>query len=138
MRAGQPHATRDVIHLGDEIGLIAAHRLGNRHGNVIGRLDDEDIERVLEGNGAVHRQTRLARRQVERLARNGHRRVERHIAGSNFLESHIGRHQFGQRCRVPGQTRVLGIEHVQRCPVRQKQRRCPGWHQAGENEHQGN
>ncbi len=137
MGGGEAHAAGRVVHHGDEIGLAAADGFGDGHRDIVGRLDDQHVERVVERERTVDGEARLARRLVEGIARNGDRGIERDGAELQLLEGHIGGHQLGERRRMPGLARILGEQHFERCAIDHQHRIGPARHDRAERDDEG-
>ena len=110
VRARHAEMLRRLVHARDERVLAAGDRLGDHDGDVVGRLDDEHLERDVERDRAADRKPELARRLLRRLLRAGDLGVGRDRAGLQRLEGDVGRHQLGQRCREPLGVGILGVQ----------------------------
>ncbi|QTK81341.1 Hypothetical protein AT6N2_L0413 [Agrobacterium tumefaciens] len=112
MRGIHAEALRLRIHLRYEIIRGAADGLGNRNRNVVGRLDQQQLER------AVHRQL-LARLEIHLggglvggLLAHHHFGLRADLAGLHLRECDIGGHQLGQRRRIPFAEGFLMRDHL--------------------------
>ena len=90
----------------------AADILADRHGDVVGRLDQHHLQRVVERHDRAGLEAHLARRLGGGMLGNLDRRIERQLAGRDRAERHIGRHQLGERGRIPALESVLMLQHL--------------------------
>ncbi len=110
MRARHAEMLRRLVHLGDEPILTAGDGFGDHHRDVVGRFDDEHLERDVEGDPFAHFQPEFARGLLRRFLRADDLGVGRDGAGLERLEGDIGRHQLGERGGKPHDIGIFGIE----------------------------
>ena len=100
-----------LFHALDERLLTAGDPLGNHDGDIVGRLDDEDLKRDVERDELAHFQPELAWRLLRRLLGAYEVGVGCDGARLQRLEGDIGRHQLGEGCREPLGVCIFGVEH---------------------------
>ena len=108
--AGHAEALRFLVHARDERLLAGGDRLGDHHGDVVGRLHDEHLQRNIEGDRAADREAELGRRLRPRLLRADDLSIGGDGARFQRLEGDVGCHQLGQRCREPLSIGILGVQ----------------------------
>ena len=110
---GARHAEtlRRLVHALNEGLLAAGHGLGDHHRDIVGRLDDEHLERDVERDRLALFQPELARGLLRRSLGADGFGIGLDLAGLHRLEGHIGCHQLGEGCRKPLRVGVLGVEH---------------------------
>ncbi len=124
VEAGRRHAEpgRRVIHGRHEGGLRAAHRLGDRNGDVVGRFRHEETQRRLQGQRGADGEAHPARWLLVRLKRDLHRRSEREGALAHRFEGDVHRHQLGDGGGVPRPRRLVLCDHLAGRDVEQHER----------------
>ena len=100
------------IHALDEAVHVAADRLGQHHSNVVGRFDDQGFQRQLNGDLGANGQPNLARWLLCSNLGVDNLVVELELAFADRLEGDVGRHDLGERGRVPEVVDVLGIKDL--------------------------
>ena len=101
-----------IVHLGNEGDVAAGNRLGEHDGDVVGRFDDEGLERGVDGDLGADGEAEVAGRLVGGGLAAGDLLLEGELAGLQGLEREVGRHDLGERGRVPLVVEVLGVEDL--------------------------
>ena len=103
-RFGEADVARALRHLGAEFGLVAGERLGQHDAGVVGRLDDEAVQQVVDADAAVQR--REHGRAVRRRAAFAPGVLADQVlvgqldaALGDLVEHVFGRHQLGETGR---------------------------------------
>ena len=107
-----PSRLRRRVHIGDERRLAAGDGFGEHHGDVVGGLDDQRLQALVDRHLAADRQADLAGRLLIGGRRARDLRFEVELAGLERLEHEVGRHDLGQRGRMPEIIGVLGVENL--------------------------
>ena len=144
LRLGQPigidelgarhaEALRGGVHALDEGLVRAGHRLGQHDRHIIGRLDNERLEALLDRHLGAHGQADLGRRLHMGELRAADLGFERDFALLDRLEHDVGRHDLGEGGRVPLVILVLRVEDLPIPRIEQerwsRERRGRGQHQ---------
>ncbi len=111
VRSGHAEPLGRRVHTLDKSCLAAGDTFGKHHRDVIGRFDDQRLERQIHGHLRADRRTNLARRLVQRVLRAGDLIGKGKLAVAKRLEGDVGGHQLGQRGRMPELVRILGVDH---------------------------
>ena len=91
--------------------LAAGDRLGKHDGDVIRRLDDDSLERLLNRQRVADFNACLARRLQRRAQRAGNLIVEVELALFDGFEGDIRRHDLCQRGRMPEVINILCVKN---------------------------
>ena len=113
-KIGLRHAepARIGVHQVGEALERAADALGKGHRHVIGGLDHQHLERVVDGDAGADLEAHLGRLLRRRVFRHREQRVERELAVLDRAQGGVGGHQLGDRGRIPGIGGVLGVQHL--------------------------
>ena len=120
---GHAEPRRGVVHQLGEALDRAAHAFGDGDRHVVGALDHDDLQRVVEGDLRTGAETHLGGRHARGALRHDHRRVEAHAPLAHRRQRDIGRHQLGDRGRIPVARRLARLQHVAGIEIDQ-QRGC--------------
>ncbi len=104
-----------------KFGLRAADRFGQHYGHVIRRFDDHRLQRLIDRQRCADVKPKLHGRLELRLLAVGNALLERELALFDGLEREVGRHDLGERRRMPLIVGVLGVEYL---PVRRDRTRA--------------
>ena len=104
VRLGQPDLAGAVVHHPHELGFVAGDAFGERDAAVVGGLDHDALQQVLDLHPAVQR--RVHGRAVRRRAAlapgvdaDDVLVVETDVAELELVEHHVDGHQLGEACR---------------------------------------
>jgi hypothetical protein len=103
-RFGQADFTRPFGHQPGKVVLGARHSLGDDDAAVIGRLDNDALDKIFKPDrgfelGEHGRCPRHRPAGPPGILRNLERVIECQPAAADGVEHHLHRHQLGQRCR---------------------------------------
>ena len=112
MRVRHAEAGRRLVHLLDERGFIAAQRLGDGDGDVVGGAHDERLQRLAEGYVLADLEAEARRRLFVGGGRDEDLRVLRRPLVADGGEHDVGRHHLGERGGIPRGIEVFGVEDV--------------------------
>ena len=122
----------------DERGLVAAERLGDRDGEVVGRAHDQCVQRVAQRDVLADLEAEAGRRLACACGEMKILVSFVDLVIAHRLEGDVGRHHLGERGRVPAGIDVLGVEDVpivdveqdrpgrERGPRAERARKAPG------------
>ena len=127
--AGHAKALGREIHLLREALDVAAAGFRQHIGHVIGRIDQHALQGEVDRDRAADLHAELARRLLRRQFRNRNLLIELELAGFQLFEDDIGRHQFGERGRIPGLAGAIGGQYIARRRIEYEAR--PGHRPAG-------
>ena len=116
---GAGHAQRMSLagHLFGEALLRLAQRLGDHHGDVIGRFDDQRADRILDADRLAGTQPEPRRRLPRRPFRDFQFGIEAEPPVVDRLEEQIEGHHLGQRRRISARVGVAGAQDIARVRV---------------------
>ncbi len=103
---------RGLVHFRRETIDRTADALGQHHGHVVGRLHQHHLQRVIDRDLRARPEPHLRGRLRSCDRRYREQRIERKTSFLDGLERDVGRHQFGDGCRIPRMGRVLGLQHL--------------------------
>ena len=86
--------------------------LGDHHGDVVGRLHHQHLERIVEGHQRARRKAHFRGRHAGGAHGHGERSVHRQAPIAHRLQRDIGRHQLRQRSGIPGLGRLILDERL--------------------------
>ncbi len=98
--------------LGHELDIGAADGFGQHDRDVVGGLDDHGLQGAFDQDLRADDNAKLARRLLRRKLADRKFLIERELAFLDGLERQIGRHDLGQRRRMPLIVEVLGVEDL--------------------------
>jgi hypothetical protein len=104
-------ALRFGIHARDKSLFGAADIFGDGHRNVVRRFDDHHLQRIVEAHHLAGLEAHLARRLSRGILRHLDRRAHLELTGGERAEGDVGRHQLGERGRVPAAESILVRQH---------------------------
>ena len=90
----------------------AAHTFGQHDGDIVRRLDHHHLEGIVDRDLRAGAEAHLHRGLRHRVGRDGQRLVEGNPAVLHGMQGHVGSHQLGDRSRIPGVPRILGVQHL--------------------------
>ncbi len=93
-------------------GLVAAERLGDGDGDVVGGAHDERVQRLVEGDVLAGLEAEAGRRLLVGGGRDEDLRLLRRPLVADGGEHEVGRHHLGERGGIPRRIEVLGVEDV--------------------------
>jgi hypothetical protein len=111
----------------------AADILRDGRGDVVGRLDHEDLEGVVEADLGAGLEAHLRRGLSGRGIRHGQEGVHAQLAPSDQVERHVRRHQLGDGGRIPGVRRPFRVEDAAGFDFDDESRRTGPGRPAGED-----
>ena len=103
--------------LAEKRDFSAAEAFSHHHGDVVGGLDGEGADRLVDRNrvaaaAARAGQAQTGRRLAGSVAGSCQARVERHVTAFDRLEQHIERHHLGERRRETGFVGLVLEQHL--------------------------
>ena len=129
MRAGHAQALGGGIHARHERLVRARHGLGQHHGGIVGRLDDEGLQRGLDADLRADGKPEPARSLAVRELGNGNLVLQVQLAAGDRLEHQVGGHDLGEGCRIPLVVLILGVEDPAGGRIEQQRRAGRGGRQ---------
>ena len=109
-RAGHAEPARLAGHHLGKMRLVAADRLGDRHGDVVGRARDDRLDRVVDGNAVAGFEPELRGLLGGGVLGDRNLRLQGHRAFVELLEQQVEGHHLGQRRRVARLVLIGGVE----------------------------
>ncbi|MNU59126.1 hypothetical protein D3C71_482850 [compost metagenome] len=100
-------------------GIRARHAFGDDNAAIIGVLDDDAGQEIIDADGGFQRREhgRGARRRTARapgIFRDGISGLRRHLTLGQRIQHHLHRHQLGERCRWKRLILILRKKHRSR------------------------
>ena len=112
VRAGHAQRMRLARHHLGEGALVAADRLGDGDGDVVGRTGDDRLDRVLDRDCRSRAQAELGGRLGGGVLGDRQLDLQRQRAFLELLEQEIERHHLGQRSGMAQFVLVDAVEHA--------------------------
>ena len=125
MRLMQAQPLRVGVHVVGKGFDRARNAFGDHHRDIVGRLDHQHLERVVERHLGAGPEPHFRRRHARRASRHDERRIESELAASHRVQGDIDRHQLGERRRDTMGRSLRSASAPGRCPRRRRGKASP-------------